>query len=272
MKKVVLILAVLTASMLTACGSEETVAEAPVEVTEEQKEVVEEQPEVVEEVVAEEPECEHEWIEADYWNAKTCSKCGETDGEPVKAKLADESFAELDTEVDMPMIVTDSNGNTLGTNTAKAWFTNYKVFESDDTHEAKEGYEWRTVEMHLAIGDDTEFDRYSWDAAYLCGCDYYEDSTENEDGTDTITYKGEEYVINAPDCHEIELKKDATIPEFADKYGWSGEGASYWVLQYEYQVPIGFDGCYVGWADYNDYLAKGEDVDAIENKIFFRMK
>ena len=31
---------------------------------------------------------------------------------------------------------------TLGTNIAKAWFTNYKVFESDDTHEAKDGYEW----------------------------------------------------------------------------------------------------------------------------------
>lgn len=266
MKKriVSMVLAVITSGMLTACGSEKTVAEAPVEVVEEQKEVVEE-------VVAEEPECEHEWIEADYWNAKTCSKCGETEGEPIKAKHADESFAELDTEVDMPMIVTDSNGNTLGTNTAKAWFTNYKVFESDDTHEAKDGYEWRTVEMHLAIGDDTEFDRFSWGADVLYNCDYYEDSIENEeDGTNTITYKGEEYVINAPDVHEIEFKKDTTIPEFADKYGWSGEGASYLVYQYECQVPIGFDGYIVGWADHNDYIAKGED--AIENAVYFRMK
>ncbi len=42
------------------------------------------------------------------------------------------------------------------------------------------------------------------------------------------------------------------------------------VYQYECQVPIGFDGYIVGWADYNNYLAKGED--AIVNAVYFRMK
>ena len=293
-KIVTMFLATLAAAMMLAgCGKNDAAPKAESEAVTENADTAEAEPaaenadtveaeavsekadtaeEAAEEEATEEAVCEHEWVDADFWNAKTCSICGETDGEPVKAMRADEPFAEADVETDMTMIITDNNGNTLGTNTAKVWFTNYKIFDSDDTHDAKDGYEWRSAEMHIAIGDDTEFERFNYDVAELCGADYYEDSDYKDDGTEIIIFNGEEYSIAEPNINELEVKRNTSIPEFADKYGWSGEGASYYVMQYEYQVPKGFDGCYIGWADYNDFIAKGEDFDAIENAVYFRMK
>lgn len=258
MKKriVSMVLAVITLGMLTACGSEKPVAEAPVE------------------VVKEEPECEHEWIEADYWNAKTCSKCGETDGEPVKAAQADRTILDVDTEYDMPIIICDNNQNPIGTHTAKVWFTNYSVFDSDETHEAKDGYEWKTVEAHIAFGEKADMGGWLYDIYDHWGLDYYE-NTKEIDGEGYITYRGKDYPLSEMEYNKIELAiiQNKERPELAQKYGWPSNIAVFEeVLQIECLLPKGFDGALAGYGDYFEYLAKDKDLEAVENIVSFRFK
>ena len=81
------------------------------------------------------------------------------------------------------------------TNIAKVWFDNYKVFDSDETHEAKDGYEWRTVDMHIAIGDDRKYDKWPDCAEANFVAEYYQDNDLENDKI-TVNYNGEDYVCD----------------------------------------------------------------------------
>ena len=53
--------------------------------------------------------------------------------------------------------------------TAQAAVTDYRVFDSDETHEAKDGYEWKTVEIQIeydGLGDGGWRVVYGWDDYY----------------------------------------------------------------------------------------------------------
>ena len=145
----------------------------------------------------------HGWQEATCTEPKTCSKCGETEGEALGHTWQDAvgdvltpAFEELGVKgqfmevgqtydyvtqirtrqeyedklindykeayglegdyanfTDMHMAALENDGFDWDAQiTAQAAVTDYRVFDSDETHEAKDGYEWKTVEMKIKYG------------------------------------------------------------------------------------------------------------------------
>ena len=211
----------------------------------------------------------HKWLgnTPNYQQAKTCEICGATEGEPLKARNEGMEFAKADTVTDMNMIL---DGDADKTNTAKVWFDNYKVFDSDETHEAKDGYEWRAVDMHSAIGDDREFKDWACHESNCIG-EYYEDNDwENGGKNVTVNFNGEDYVCE----HVLTVlneEKDVTNPDYK-KFGWSGERTYTFEYNEAVLVPKGFDGIYVGFYDTTELELKNGDFDEIENQVNFRME
>lgn len=259
MKKSVLFMAILTASMLTACGSEKTVAETPVE-------VVEEQEEVVEEVVAEESECEHEWIEANFQEARTCSICGETEGDKLEAYREAESdnskhtLSEVtDKVIDMEVVCTNDSSKT---SIVKVWMENFNRFDSDEKHQAQEGYEWISADVYWACGDDNAV--YGVNIANVYDDYYIENDFEGD--TYTTSWYGEDYDKCKYDSEDIVYEKGKDL---SDKFGWSNYGTLYGIRHF-FLIPKDYDGAVVGIADYNAYIVNEsfDDCSIVE----FRLK
>ena len=83
----------------------------------------------------------HTLTEADYQQAATCEVCGVTVGEPLQAEFEKYGLTcntELDTNYPYLIPCYDERYTTEG----QVSFSDYEVFDSDETHEAAEGYEW----------------------------------------------------------------------------------------------------------------------------------
>ncbi len=150
----------------------------------------------------------HTLSEATYWEAAVCSVCGETVGDvltPAFEELGVKGqFMEVGqtydyvTQIrtrqeyedklindykeayglegdyanftDMHMAALENDGFDWDAQiTAQAAVTDYRVFDSDETHEAKDGYEWKTVEIQIeydGLGDGGWRVVYGWDDYY----------------------------------------------------------------------------------------------------------
>ncbi len=211
----------------------------------------------------------HKWLEntPNYQQAKTCEVCGATEGEPLKAENEGMEFVKTDTVSDLTMIIDKETGDT---NIAKVWYDNYKIFDSDETHEAKDGYEWRSVDMHIALGDDTKFEKWpSCKEANLDG-EYYQDGDWENDGKNiTVNFNGKDYV-----CEHVftvlNEERGVDRPDYK-KFGWSGKKTFTFEYNEAFLVPKGFDGIFVGFYDATEFELKNEDYDALEHQVLFRL-
>ena len=162
-------------SMLVGCGSNE--------VTTGSENVAIDETEIVEIVDDTETVCEHEWVDASCVEPKHCGVCGEIEGEPLEHTLTEANYqqasvcevcgeivgeplqaefknynlecnAELDTTYPFVIPCYDtSEYETAG----KITFSDYDVFESDEAHEALDGYEWRAVTVTLVFDDENAY-------------------------------------------------------------------------------------------------------------------
>lgn len=157
--------------------------------------------------------------------------------------------------------------------TAQATVTDYQVFDSDETHEAKDGYEWKTVEMQIEY--DGSYDK-GWQVNYGYD-DYYErdeegdqEDSEYEPGWDneethTVNWKGQDYT----ECRAI-------IADTSDT-GWVEDAEGNYSLTYtakcDFLYPKGYDGVLL-------YLFDGKYsgvrpvnfANTDENTLFFRLQ
>ncbi len=299
MKKKLIILMVALLTLLSACGQASSIS-TPIdeknESAQEESVDVANTEEVVEEEIEEESPCEkngHTWIEAtciepktcsvcgetegeplghewmentpNYQQAKTCAVCGETEGEPLEAALAGTDFVEADKEYDFEVMCTRDHSKTT---VEKVTFANYKVFDSDETHDAKEGYEWKSVDIIYNAGDDNSVS-YGCHTAYCVG-EYYQDNDIGEDGSFTVSFNGEDYDGCLMECTD-KTRDGVTDNSYKDKYGWSGKYVFEGNTNYTFLVPKGFDGMTVFLLDFNEYLEKNEDIDACDHRIYFRL-
>lgn len=209
----------------------------------------------------------HTLTEATYWQAATCTVCGAVEGEILQAdfeKYGLECNVELNKIYDFTTACYD---DTEKVTTVKAVFSNYKIFDSDDTHEAKEGYEWRTVDIILAMYDDNALN-YGWNAG-TCNEDYYDivghdASTVRDEETGvttfTVNYEGIEYA----ECQGYTQTLYRMENDIEDVYlrGWS----------VNYLVPKGYNGCVYGLQNYQIEWPEGKYVYEIDNTdtLFFR--
>lgn len=219
---------------------------------------------------------EHTLTEANYQQAATCEVCGESVGEPLQADFEKynltEHMVELDKEYDYKTLCYN---NSACTTVGKAIFSNYRTFDSDETHEAKEGYEWKTVDFTASFGDENAW-QYGISTNYRFE-DYYdivkqEDTIEEDyDGVQhfTVNWNGVDYT----ECCIINNGgfggwTDNTNPAYGDWEHINVDQMNVAVL-----VPIGYDGFILGarnkaveWGD-GQYLFDLDHTDT----LFFRM-
>ncbi len=143
---------------------------------------------------------EHTLSEANYQQAAVCEVCGVSVGEPLQADFEKynltEHMVELDQECDY---ITLCYENSAYTTVGKVTFSNYRTFDSDETHEAKEGYEWKMVDVTVAFGDEN-----AWEYGVIignCFVNYYDiiksDDTLTKDDNGikhfTVNWNGVDY-------------------------------------------------------------------------------
>lgn len=206
---------------------------------------------------------EHTLTEANYQQAATCEVCGETVGEPLQAdfeKFGIECNAELDTEY--PFVIPCYNTAEYTTE-GKITFSDYKVFESDDTHEALEGYEWRAISITTIFDDENAYN-YGYSGFSPLSDDYYNSTDEiYNENTDTYTLN-----YNGTDYADVKFESDVL------QNGWNDDIFTYQVRLFA-RVPKGYDGIVVtvvryNSATWNDDAPITDKID--ENTVFFRLK
>jgi len=219
-----------------------------------------------------EPECEHIWSEANYQEPMICAECGETEGGPLTP-----AFASLGNT-----IRPHGSAHTYKTvtfqdpsidNVGEVTVTDYYIIEGDDTHEAKEGYEWRIAHVSVVFDDGD----VNWDGVRIRTClyDYYtgffeetiDDFTEANETRlpttiHTVSYYGEDY--------EIESKSELQRNEWVMTTHYT----FYWDIVVSYHVPVGYDGIMFGF--YNAGNFGGEEskppLELVDSDaVFFRL-
>lgn len=140
-------------------------------------------------------------------------------------------------------------------------FRYYNTFESDLTHPAQEGYEWKTVWFDIAFKDDFA-QAYGASWAYSFG---NKDKLElvndwnGDEHTFTLNYNGKEYT----NC-----KLQADTEFFGEEDGLYLDG------HFTCCVPKGYQGMFVAFYDnrlYSQVVANGEPayIEALRNAVIF---
>ena len=169
--------------------------------------------------------------------------------EPVASEMEQAGFTDF-MEVGVPYTYTTSCGDDEGhTTTAEAIVTSYEIFEEAEGYQPLEGYEWRVVKMEVRFYDENArqygvWPAYQWE-------DYY--NTKLHDDTIELVEETEEYEQY---CHTVIYngeEMDAytfVTAYFGDWYtAEAGNREVVFYCQYDFLVPIGYDGCVVGVRD-----------------------
>lgn len=231
----------------------------------------------------------HDAGEASYWSAAVCSRCGEEVGgklEPEFEKLGFDWVAV--TEMDAPGIFPAKYGNSfyfagefyvsrcydkpeVSTYGAIA-LNDYRVFESDETHAAKKGYEWRIAEFDIAFYDEMA-NRFGWSFSCL-STDYYDGPDDDvialpSDGhTFSLDYKEATYDECYEDFYFESRWEDESIPNEPN----ATIRVAHMTLRYETLVPAGYDGVLLAFYDPRNADAGDAMLDRIdENTVFVRL-
>lgn len=268
MKKFFSILMVLSVLFsLCACGGN-----AATETTAPATETVAPTTEPVPETTEALSECElngHSWVEANYQAPKTCSVCGEVEGEALTASFVEHNLAinitELGTEYDY--VTTCSSDKTKQT-VGKLSLSNYRVFEGDETHPALDGYEWHAVSVTIRFNDENA-NAYGM-GVNTCRENYYDVVGWDESQSylkeeklfqSTVNYNGVDYT----EC----LYDDSCVMNFSE---WVDKECVVTFDRY-IRVPVGYDGIVLGFYDYGIEWGEGQHIYDIadENTLFFRL-
>jgi RNA polymerase sigma-70 factor (ECF subfamily) len=163
----------------------------------------------------EESECIHNWTEANFQQPQTCIECGETQGDVLTPFFEENGFI-----VNMVLGQTYPYRTRTFDNpdleiTGDATIIDYRIVELDENREAKEGYEWRTVQVLLdfVIGGSNQ--RFSF-------ADYYTGELIHSK-TMTVNFNGADYEC---EFDMVVLKNELSIS----------------LLEFIVLVPVGYDG------------------------------
>ena len=144
------------------------------------------------------------------------------------------------------------------TTNGKVTFSDYKVFDGDETHEAMDGYEWRAVTCTVVFDDDNAY-YHGYSGIGPATTDYYNeaffDNYKEKKVSFSAAYNGIEYTG---------IQYDQTLLQ----NGWDNDVFTYQFRNF-YRVPKGYDG--VVLAIYNptvDWSVAKTNKDT----IFFRLK
>ena len=187
----------------------------------------------------------HDWIDANFQLPKTCRVCETTEGEPLTPGYIvhemDGRLLDKDETYDFTLhCALDESKLTTGKLTVES----YSVFDSDDTHEALEGYEWKVLVLRVRFAD-WNAQRYGVGYIRYMSDDYYYAGKASKTGgssgkTFNLGWYGKKYTecMDKKTCVFENWKKDANGKYYRDI-----------VVTFTYRLPVGYDGCVVGVSD-----------------------
>ena len=209
----------------------------------------------------------HDMAEANYQQPATCRACGYTEGEPLPAAFETSGLTILDLElgVSYDYEVTcyqNRNRTTTGTLT----FSNYQVFQSSEEYEAIEGYEYRSIDVHILFNDAN-----AWNYGIMVRnllCDYCKPSNMSDSpggSLFTVNYMGVDY----DQCMQLGFDVFHTD-------GWNRQEKSITYTQtIIWRLPVGYSGRILAYVDGLLDVPTGEPmIDLLqryENPLIFRI-
>ena len=210
----------------------------------------------------------HSWADANYQAPKTCTVCGTTEGEALTAAFDEHGLVvnvtELDTEYDyVTACYSDETKQTVG----KLMISNYRVFAGDETHPALEGYEWHAVTVTVRFDDEN-----AWN--YGCGIETCRENYYDVVGWDESSVALDDdmyqYTVNFNGVDYTECLYDDNT-----EYIWSEwvDKACTCTFERYIRVPVGYDGIVLGFFDSAIEWGDGQYIFDIadENTLFFRL-
>ena len=185
----------------------------------------------------------HTWAEANYQSPAICAGCGEVSGGPLTPDF--EKFnlkANMQVGVDYKYTTSVDEASSIKT-TGEIKVLDYTIIESDATHEAKDGYEWRIATFQFTFSDtnaqyygtftlDFPIDYYNIAAGFNCEVVYNDGA--NMYSIFPINFNGQET--------EGTVEKETLVSE------WQGQ-TYIKIIRVTYLVPAGYDGCCYGFCD-----------------------
>lgn len=182
----------------------------------------------------------------------------------------DGNAAKLNTIYDFETCCADETSKTTN---IKVTFSNYRTFASDDTHVAKEGYEWKTVDINLAVGDENAYD-YGWNYGEFWD-DFYHFLPENMglnwEEKFTISYNGEIYSECEFYSDEVSRWDENGDVDKKNQFGWQHIATGSFTVSV--LVPEGYDGFVYGLynlqSDFEDVARAEANPD---DYIYFRFE
>jgi hypothetical protein len=178
-------------------------------------------------------------------------------------------------EVGVPYSYTTCTSDDLNIPTiGEATVTSYEIFESAEGYAAEEGYEWRVVKMEVRFYDENT-------GKYGCSIqpnfnDYY--NAVLFDDTSEVVKETDSYEAYAATV--IHNGQEADVYVYWNSLQWSewytgatGNDEVICYLQWDFLVPIGYDGCVAGLHDYSLEMPDGTYITDYDpsNFLLFRL-
>ena len=182
----------------------------------------------------------HNWVDANYQEAKMCLECGETEGEPIPPKFISLGFklSEIGKTYTYKSCYEDKSNATGKVNVSEV-----QIIEGDDYYEPKEDYEWIIAKALIEVESNPKVFQIGIERM-----DYYSYDLNTIIPTNTVNYYGKDYeVVKKTKI----LQNTATIMEF----------------EIGYLVPKGYDGVILVF--FNDYNNMIIDYENPETKAVF---
>jgi len=194
--------------------------------------------------------------------------------EPVVSEMEQAGFVNF-MEVGVPYAYTTCTSDDLNIPTiGEATVTSYEIFESAEGYAAEEGYEWRVVKMEVRFYDENT-------GKYGCSIqsnfnDYYnaalfDDTSEVVKETDSYEAYAATVIHNG---QEADVYVYWNYLQWSDWYtGAAGNDEIICYLQWDFLVPVGYDGCVAGLHDYSLEWLDGTYITDYDpsNFLLFRL-
>ena len=171
---------------------------------------------------------EHTWSgEATLFTAPVCAVCG-AEGQPLPGYFAQNNLVPNVRPAQQASYITNTYVRPDLDTTGLFTTSDLRIFESDDTHRAKAGYEWRCVDINIVFSDNHS-GLYGTNVS-CARADYYQDLTLKEAKKQerfAVTYNGKEYRCQA----------------FYENAGfYVTDDSNIFQMTFYAQVPVGYDG------------------------------
>ena len=185
----------------------------------------------------------------DMLEAKLFFRKGEKP-EPVVSEMEQAGFTDF-MEVGVPYAYTTtcSKDETKST-TAEVIVTSYEIFEEADGYAPLEGYEWRVVKMEVRFSDENA--RSYGMSIFRQAEDYY--NSKLHDDTNELLEEHEDYqqevntvIYNGQELDVYEFYNYTVFGDWTTNEAGNRERIVY--MQWDFLVPIGYDGCVAGVRD-----------------------